>query len=177
MSISRITEVISKRRVLEADELEIKLANKKLIYFLNNGGRMTSSGTAGLLAAQSSKSGRKVVLCDTTAPKIYKDLDGKAVQYNGELPIVKVDNNLNIVTEVKGAAFFTSSSFTSAIKDLITEFDQVIVCASHQDSNLGLMALKNFNPSIVLLAGLRTTKRLDIEKLTVNQQIDVLIYD
>ena len=177
ISISRITEIISKRRVLEADELEIKLANKKLIYFLNNGGRMTSSGTARVLAAQSSKSGRKVVICDTTAPKIYKELDGKAIQYNGELPIVKLDNDINIVTELKGAAFFASSSFTSAIKDLITEFDQVIICSSNQDSNLGLMALKDFNPSIVLLAGLRSTKRLDIEKLKVNQQIDVLIYD
>ena len=90
---------------------------------------------------------------------------------------MKLNNNVNIVTEVKGASFFASSSFTSAIKGLIAEFDQVIVCASNQDSNLGLMALKDFNPSIVLLAGLRSTKRLDIEKLNVNKQIDVLLYD
>ena len=88
-----------------------------------------------------------------------------------------LNNNINIVTEVKGASFFASSSFTSAIKDLIAEFDQVIVCSSNRDSNLGLMAMKDFNPSVVLLAGLRSTKRLDIEKLKVNQRIDVLLYD
>ena len=137
---------------------------------------MNSSGLAGLLAAQSSKSGRKVVLCDTTS-KIYKELDGKNPKYHGELPVVKLNDNVQIITEVKGAAFFATASFTSAIKDLIAEFDQVIVCSSNQDSNLGLMAMKDFNPSIVLLASLRSTKRLDIEKLKINQQVDVLLYD
>ena len=125
-SISKITEVISKRRVLAADELEIKLANKKLIYFLNYGGRMSSSDAAGLLAAQSSRSGRKVLLCDTTS-KIYKELDGKTPKHHDKLPIVNLNNNVNVMTELKGAAFFATSSFNSTIKDLITKFDQVIV--------------------------------------------------
>ena len=56
-------------------------------------------------------------------------------------------------------------------------FDQVIVSSSNKDANLGFEALKEFNPCIVLLAGLRKTRRIDIKRLTENQPIDILLHD
>ena len=57
-SVSKVSEYLLTRRILEVDEAEIKLSNKKLVYIVNNGGRLKASGTARLLAMQSSRSGR-----------------------------------------------------------------------------------------------------------------------
>ena len=73
--------------------------------------------------------------------------------------------------------FFTSSKFESNIKDLLSNFDQVFVCSGKVDTNLGLIALERFKPSLVLIAGLRSTKKLDIRKLKINQPVDLLFHD
>ena len=84
---------------------------------------------------------------------------------------------MNLLNGPLGASFFTASNFNSKIKDLISDFDQVFICSSKADANLGLIALEKFSPSIVLLAGLRSTKKLDIKKITATQPIDILFYD
>ena len=38
------------------------------------------------------------------------------------------------------------------------------------------MALEDFKPSFVLIAGLRKTKKLDIRKVKNKQPIDILFY-
>ena len=175
-SISKIKSILSKRRVHSIDEAEIKLANKSLIYFLNYGGQPSASGTARLLATQSSKSGRKVVLCDTTGES-DKEIEEAPSNHSCGYSIAKLDPYLSVVVSANGTSFFTASSFSSTIKDLMANFDQVIVSSSNKDASLGFVAFKEFNPSIVLLAGLRKTKRLDIKRLTENQPIDILLHD
>ena len=39
-------------------------------------------------------------------------------------------------------------------EDLIADFDQVFICSSKADANLGLIALEKFSPSIVLYPSL-----------------------
>ena len=86
-SISDINSFISKRRIQELDEAEIKLANKNIIYIFNLGGKSSSSDITRLLATQSAQSGRKVILCDTTLKsrkiedKPLLDVSGLPIKY------------------------------------------------------------------------------------------------
>ena len=73
--------------------------------------------------------------------------------------------------------FFTSPNFNKTVKDLKNHFDQVFICSSGKNSNLGLMALGEFTPSLVLIAGLRSTRKLEIRKIETDQPIDLLFYD
>ena len=175
-SISDINSFISKRRIQELDEAEIKLANKNIIYIFNLGGKSSSSDITRLLATQSAQSGRKVVLCDTTL-KSKKEIEDKPLLDISGLPIVNIDSNINLLNNANGASFFTSTSFGKTLEKLITTYDQVYICSNTLNSNLGLMALKNFNTSFVLIAGLRTSRKLDIRKLESEKPIDLLFYD
>lgn len=175
-SISKIISIISNRRILDIDEVEITLANKKLVYVLNCGGRPTASGTARLLATQCSTSGRKVLLCDRTGQS-EKETEGKEIHKNFEVTVVKVEDNISVMKEEKGAPFFTSRSFNSTIEGLLDNFDQVFICAKNNESMVGLAALKKFDPSLILLAGLRNTRKEDIKKIEANKPIDILFYD
>ena len=73
--------------------------------------------------------------------------------------------------------FFSSSTFHSTIKNLIATYDQVFICPKDNEAVVGLMALKDFDPAIVLLAGLRRTRKVDIKKVIANKPIDILFYD
>ena len=175
-SISDINSFISKRRIQALDEAEIKLANKNIIYIFNLGGKSSSSDITRLLATQSAQSGRNVVLCDTTL-KSKKEIEDKPLLDISGLPIVNIDSNINLLNNANGASFFTSTSFGKTLEKLITTYDQVYICSNTLNSNLGLMALKNFNTSFVLIAGLRTSRKLDIRKLESEKPIDLLFYD
>ena len=175
-SISDINSFISKRRIQALDEAEIKLANKNIIYIFNLGGKSSSSDITRLLATQGAQSGRKVVLCDTTL-KSKKEIEDKPLLDISGLPIVNIDSNINLLNNANGASFFTSTSFGKTLEKLITTYDQVYICSNTLNSNLGLMALKNFNTSFVLIAGLRTSRKLDIRKLESEKPIDLLFYD
>ena len=175
-SFIKIKSYLSKHRVLEIDEAEIKLANRKLIYVVNCGGRPTASGTARLLATQSSTSGRKVVLCDKTG-QTENELEGELLQEINGLPLVRLGDKISFLKGQNEASFFTSSSFNSTIEKLLATNDQVFICSHNYEASLGLMALKNFDPSIVLLARLRKTRKSEIKKIRKSQTIDILFYD
>ena len=81
------------------------------------------------------------------------------------------------MAEEKEANFFTAFNFSSTLKDLLNNFDQVFICCSNKDAALGLLALEGFNPSVILLAGLRNTKKSHIKSVAKNQPIDILFYD
>ena len=174
--ITKITSYISKHRVLEADEAEINLSQKKLIYIFNIGGRPTASDVARLLATKSSMSGRKVVLCDKTGNS-EKDTEDEETEDVSGVSIARLNNKISVLKDDKEPSFFTSTKFKTRIETLMASYDQIFICASNKESFLGLMALKDLNPSIVLLARLKKTRRNDVKKIKANQPIDVLFYD
>ena len=59
----------------------------------------------------------------------------------------------------------------------MANYDQVYVCSNKNEAIMALMALEQFDPSIVLLARLRTTRKIDIKKITSNQTINLMFYD
>ena len=128
-SVSKIFSFISKNRITVLDEVEVKLANKKLIFVFNSRGRVNAASAARLFALQSAQSGRNVVLCDTTG-ELETETKGKSNNHPSGLPIVNLDEKINVMTETKGPAFFTSTQLRSTIENLTTHFDQVFICAS-----------------------------------------------
>ena len=143
---------------------------------MNTGSQPTSSNAARLLAMKSAQSGRRVMLCDTTRQS-EKDIKEKAVIDISGFPTHNITENLCIITGAAGSSFFTSKTFNTTIKDLISRFDQVFICTSNRDVQLGLMALLEHAPCLVVISGLRKTKKSDIRDIKSRQNIDLLFYD
>ena len=175
-SIPNIIEQLSKRQITVLDEADLKLANKKFIYIMNSGGKMTASDTIRLLVTKSAQSGRKVVLCDTTGQS-EKDIKENNTADDSALPIHTINNNLSAITDANGSSFFTATNFKTTIKDLAKRFDQVFICTNNKNAQLGLMALQEFAPGLVIISGLRKTKKSDIKNIKEKQPIDLLFHD
>ena len=175
-TIPDVVALLAKQRVTELDEAALKLAKKKIIYVMNYGGQPSSSNAARLLAVNSAQSGRSVVLCDTTgqAEKAIKD---KPTQSSSDLPITRIDENIALIRGASEASFFTSKNFNTTIKDLVERFDQVFLCSSNKNGHVGLMALSEFDPGLVVIAGLRRTKKININNKKTRQPIDILFHD
>ena len=175
-SISNIMEQLSKRQLTVLDEADLKLVNKKFIYVINSGGQLTASNAARLLATQSAQSGRNVVLCDTTG-QVEKEVKEKTTTDSSTFPIHKINENLSAVTDTNGSSFFTATTFKTTINDLAKRFDQVFICTSNRNAHIGLMALLEFAPSLVMISGLRKTKKSDIKNIKARLPIDLLFHD
>ena len=175
-SISDIISLISNRQITVLNEATVKLGNKKIIYVVNTGGRLSASDATRLLATQSAQFGKNVVLCDTTG-KSENEIKNNSSPSEVEFSVSRASDKINIMTNTKGSYFFTSLKFNSTMKDLTKRFDQVFVCTSNDDAQLGLMALTDFIPGLVVVAGLRKTKKLDIQNLKLKKSIDLLFYE
>ena len=175
-SIPDIKGQLSKQQITVLDEADLKLAGKKFVYIMNSGGQMTAPNFARLLAIQSAQSGRNVVLCDTTG-QVEKEIKEKTSTEGSTFSIQKINDNLSAITDANGSSFFTATTFNTTIKDLAKRFDQVFVCTSNRNSQLGLMALLEFAPSLVMISGLRKTKKSDIKNIKARLPIDLLFHD
>ena len=143
---------------------------------MNSGGRLTAANTACLLATQSAQSGRNVVLCDTTG-QVENEIKAKTSTEGSTFSIQNIDDNLSAIMDADGSSFFTSTTFNTTITDLSKSFDQVFVCTSNRNAQLGLMALLEFAPSVVMISGLRKTKKSDIKNTNARLPIDLLFHD
>lgn len=175
-SSAEIISVTSKKRIAALDQVSLQLADKKIIYVLNTGGRPTASNAARLLATNSAKSGRQVVLCDTTGQS-EKMITEEPGSNNSILPNIRVGDNISVMMDANGATFLTSKSFKSQISELAERFDQVFICTSDKSTELGLMALAELSPSLILFASLRKTRKYDIKNIRSRQPVDILFHD
>ena len=143
---------------------------------MNSGGQPTATNAARILATKSAQSGRKVLLCDTTGQSGKDTKEENTAQISG-LTTKSVNENFSVLTETYGGSFFTSKTFNLTIKKLTERFDQVFVCTSNKNAQLGLMALSELSPSIVMISSLRKTKKNAIKNIKTRQPIDLLFYD
>ena len=175
-STHEIAARLSKRQITVLNEADLRLSSENIIYVMNSGGQLTAPNAARLLAIKSAQSGRNIVVCDTTG-QFEKDIKGKDAIDNSDFPIYKIDNNLSAITGTDGSSFFTSKTFNTVIKDLAERFDQVFICTSNRSSQLGLMALSEFEHGLVIISRLRKTKKSDIKNIKSRQPIDLLLHD
>ena len=175
-TIPEITAQLSQRQKIVLNEAGLKLANKNIIFVMNSGGKPTASNAARLLAIQSAQSGRNVVLCDTTGQS-EKEIKEKTELKDSSFSTHIINDNMSILTGARGSSFFTSKTLEKTIKDLAERFDQVFICTSNGSAQLGLMALLDFAPGLVMLSGLRKTRKSDVNRIKSRQSLDLLFYD
>ena len=175
-SVYDIKGQLAKQQITLLDEADLKFANNKFIYVMNFGGRMTASKAASLLAAKSAHSGRNVVLCDTTG-QAEKEIKARPATDSSAFPIHNITDNLSVLTGATAISFFTSKTFNTTFKSLSERFDQVFVCTSNKNAQLGLSAILEFEPGLAIIATLRKTKKSDIKNTKARQPIDLLFYD
>ena len=175
-SIPDIKAQLSKQQITALDEAGLKLASKNIIYVMSFGGQPTASNAARLLATHSAQSGRNVLLCDATG-QVEKEIKEKITTGDSAFSIRNLNDNLSVITGADGSSFFKAKTFNATIKDLAGRFDQVFICTSNRNTQLGLIALLEFAPSLVMISGLRKTKKSDIKNIKSRQPIDLLFYD
>ncbi len=175
-SLSDIISFNLKRSVTALDEAVVKISNKKIVYVLNSGGQPNASNTARLLAAGSAQSGRSVLICDTTGHS-EKEIVSNTTTQKTKLHVESIGDNISIFIGTNGASFFTSKNFNNTINDLTKRFDQIFICANNINAQLGQIALVEFVPCLVVISGLRKTRKSDIKKIKTRQPIDLLFYD
>ena len=118
LPISKILSHLSNHRLMDVDKAHIKLADKKIIYVLSCGAKATSSGTCRLLASQSARSGKKIILCDQTG-SINNDKDIKPVKNIPGVQIANVADNMDALKVNVGEPFFTSVKFKTTVESLV----------------------------------------------------------
>ena len=118
------------------------------------------------------------VLCCVIRLVIREKNEVKPIQNTTlDLSIVSVGDNFNLMTGTGGASFFTSADFGLTIKNLTDRFDKVFICSSYANAQLGLMAVAEFLPGLVVTSGLRKTRKLDIKNIKSRYAIDLLLHD
>ena len=106
-----------------------------------------------------------------------KAIKDKPTQSSSYLRTTIIDDNISVVSGANGSSFFTSKDFNATIKDLTDRFDQVFLCSSNRNAYIGLMALSVFSPCLVMISGLRRTKKNDIKSIKSSYPIDLLFHD
>ena len=173
---SSLPSALSNREINELDEAEVSLSDKHLVYFVDLEGRPTAAQAARLLATQSSKSGKNIVLCDVSNQS-NKEIEGHPTIVISDITVSKADGGFDILTECEGASFFTAKNFKSTIESLLSAYDQVYVSSDSQKSMAGLIALKPFDPSLVVLSRLRKTTKASIRKIVSMHPVSILFHD
>ena len=158
------------------DEAEVSLSDKHLVFFVDLEGRPTAAQTARLLATQSSKSGQNIVLCDVSNQS-NKEIEGHSTIVISDITVSKADGGFDILKDCAGTSFFTSKNFKSTVESLLSAYDQVYISSDSQKSMAGLIALKPFDPSLVVLSRLRKTNKASIRKLVSMHPISILFHD
>ena len=173
---SGLLSALSKREINELNEAEVCLSDKRLVYFVDLEGRPTAAQTARLLATQSSKSGKNIVLCDVSNQS-NNEIEGHTTIVLGDITVSKADGGFDILTESGGAFFFTSKNFNSTIESLLSAYDQVYISSDSQKSMAGLIALKPFDPILVVLSRLQKTTKGSIRKVVSMHPVSILFHD
>ena len=173
---SSLPSALSNREINELDEAEVSLSDKHLVYFVDLEGRPTAAQAARLLATQSSKSGKNIVLCDVSNQS-SKEIEGHPTIVISDITVSKADGGFDILTECGGASFFTSKNFKSTMESLLSAYDQVYISSDSQKAMAGLIALKPFDPSLLVLSRLRKTTKDSIRKIVSMHPVSILFHD
>ena len=60
---------------------------------------------------------------------------------------------------------------------MISDYQQVYIASKDEEAISGLMALKQFKPTLVVNARLRKTRKMDIDRINSIQKISILFHD
>ena len=169
----RLLKALHKRKPPTLDDVDVLLSSKNLIYVVNTGATPSATQTARLLAVQSTQSGRSVLLID---PTLTLTNDSETQKEISGINITHYEGIFDASNGSGDGTFFGSINFGIQLKALLSSYDQVIFCSDNQKSNAGLIALKPFDPALVMLTRLRKTKKKIIRNITSLHPVTILFY-
>ena len=139
--------------------------------------RPTAYGTFRLLAVSELDVRKKVILCMNQILKEVKNDPGKE---NAGLNVSEIAPGIHILNQYSESirtSFFSDKNFEKNIKNLLSSYDQVYICAKNNEAYAGLIALKSFDPAVVLLSRLRKTLKSDLKNFINIHSIGILFND
>ena len=175
LSISKLHQKIDSAQLNILQEIEISINNEKIIYLHNSNTKSINFARA--LAEKSSLSNRKIALFDFVSSASQKENSSFGFK---NIIAEPVSDNLDIFLANKDADvnyFFTDKDLDKKLNKVLENYDQIIICAKSKISFVGLYALKNLNPAIILLCKLKRTRKLDLVKLQNISSPAVLVHD
>ena len=174
--VSKLPNALEQRRVAVLDEAQVNLADKSIVYVINSGGKPSASQLGRLIATQSFQSGRNVLLFDFS-PQSREKGDEMSIKDVAGIAINASDETFDQAQDFGGSAFFTSVNFERQMATLLETYDQIFFCSDDAKSNAGLMAIKSFEPALILLTRLRKTKKTNIQKIKSIHPVSILFHD
>ena len=146
--LDKVLHKLSTTNYIELDEASVDLANQKLIYILNVGGKSTAAGLAQMLSIQSASAGRSVALCNIVSDeREIKDTD-QTIEIS-DLTFAKSKSGVDLLKlndPQVSSSFFMGANFEKN-KTNNTNLRPGVFLYKSQIFFLGLYALKPFNPS------------------------------
>jgi len=165
------------KSLVDLEEATIQLANEKLIIVTSLRARVQGAGVARLLAASAAKSGKRVLLCDTSWQSGGSQGDTPENDYETSTVIEGVDVILPPGSKSKSSNIFARSDFISALKTKIANYDQVIVTGRDELALSSVRSLSALESAHVLSARVGATKKLDVEKIVSASKVKVLFHE
>ena len=176
LPLSELLNTVEQRHITVLDEAQVNVADKPIVYVANSGGMPSASQLGRLMATQSFKSGRNVLLLNLGL-KSSKKGDENSIKDVSGIAINTSDETFDQAHDLGGSAFFTSANFGRQMKALMEAYEQIFICSDDEKSNVGLIAVKPFDPALVLLTRLRKTKKANIQKIKSIHPVSILFYD
>ena len=176
LSGSKLLNALKQRHIAILDETQVNIADRPIVYVTNSNGRPSASQLGRLMATQSFRSGRDVLLFDLSSQSSKED-DRKPIKEIASIAINTSDETFDQAQDFGDSAFFTSANFGTQMRALIDAYDQIFICSDDAKSNAGLMAIKSFNPALILVTRLRKTKKANIHKIKSIHPVTILFHD
>ena len=176
-SFTATEKFLQGRSLNELEKIIITLAHDKCIFVVNSKSKLQASTIAKVLAVQTTISGRKVLLCDNFERAQLEREDQTPFNLK-DISLVKTKIGLDLLQtgeKDNGVSFFASPNFSENMSGLLSSYDQVIVTAKQEKSANALLAIKEFNPAVLLAAQTRRTKIENLRKTKGIHPIKVLV--
>lgn len=179
LPLSVIKDRLSTRNVLPLDEMLMLTANQKLVFVAGANSRTAPEGIARIIAVRAAATGRKIALCDFSGSSVEQDAGSQDTMVV-DMPFTVAAADVHVMAATpagSGSNFYLSSNLEQRMNALFESYDQVILSGGDVDPSAALVAIKKFDPSVVLLARTKHTKKSDIRKIQSIQPIEVLLYE
>ena len=128
---SKLLSALEHREVAVLDEAQVNVADKTIVYVTNSGGKPSASQIGRLMATQSFRSGRNVLLFDLGLKSSKKDDENSIKDVSG-ISINASDKTFDQAQDFGGSAFFTSANFGNQMRALLKAYDQIFICSDDE---------------------------------------------
>ena len=93
------------------------------------------------------------------------------------LSIQTSEEGFDLVRGYDEFSFFTAKNFVEQLNAIVLSYDQIFISSNDQYAKAFLHAMKPFDPGLVVMTGLRKTKKDSIKNIQSIHPISILFHD